>query len=228
MFAVGRRGHVLVPGGGDAPAPGEIAPGSWNIIVGVQDVHGKKGCWFPPFSFSSLFCPPPPPPPRKRAEHTECCPAREPVPSMPRLDADFFLQGFDRSILLDVLLSRSLPSGQLWCLFRNEKGNPEDQHHPKFAFSSGSRFEKRISCRPIRSQPPPLATPGTRMNEGRGVISCTRMADGGRRPLECPPVMPARWTYLNIILVEREQVYAPMRDWRSSNNSQIHIEESDC
>lgn len=147
---------------------------------------------------------------------------------MPRLDADFFLQGFDRSILLDVLLSRSLPSGQLWCLFRNEKGNPEDQHHPKFAFSSGSRFEKRISCRPIRSQPPPLATPGTRMNEGQGVISCTRMADGGRRPLECPPVMPARWTYLNILLVEREQVYAPMRDWRSSNNSHIHIEESDC
>lgn len=75
-----------------------------------QDVHRRKDCWFlflsllkPPWPFIEKAC-------ITRGILFGCMP----VPSMAQLDADSFLRfAVGLLIILDVFLSRSLPSGQL-------------------------------------------------------------------------------------------------------------------
>lgn len=82
---------------------------------------------------------------------------------MPPFDADSFVCG--RSITLDVLLVNC----DAWSGMKRGTLMIDTTHC--LSFSSGSHFEERISRRPIQSQPPPLSTPGTRMDEeGWGVI----------------------------------------------------------
>lgn len=100
---------------------------------------------------------------RKPAEHTECYPAGNQFHRCHRLmPTPSFAVGLSPWTCFCLKVYR-LVNCDAWSGMKRGTLMIDTTHC--LSFSSGSHFEERVSRRPIQSQPPPLSTSGTRMDE---------------------------------------------------------------